>query len=127
MEHLETSVLGCVLGDGHGFAVFRDLSADTLTDSQLEAVNDFVVRVLRSAQGEVIPFADINEAGVASHHRGSKFDDSLEVLVKRIVGSNAAAYIVQEINIDVIVQRIGTHTSTYRQHTVMSKRTFQCE
>jgi hypothetical protein len=57
----------------------------------------------------------------------SKFDDSLEVLVKRVVSGNAAAQAVQKININLIVQKIGTHTSTYRLRTVMSKRTFQCE
>ena len=104
MKGFEARILGGVLRDHYRLAMFGNPARDALPHAQFQAINHFSMRILGSAQNQVVAFAHIDKAGVALHHGGRKFDDAFKVLMKWIVRSNAAADIVQKINIQVVGQ-----------------------
>ncbi len=74
-----------------------------------------------------IAFTHIDKAGIALHHGRARFDDGFEVVMQRIVGNNAAADVIQTINIHVVVQSMATLAPTWRVLRIMSRRGLQWE
>jgi hypothetical protein len=88
--------------------MFRHPSCNSLPQRKLQAPDFLAVRVFRCPQYEVIAFTNVDETGIAPDDSRSKFDDSFQILVQRIFRSEAAAYVMKKINIDVIEECIRT-------------------
>src|SRR5215831_645560 len=99
VEALKARVLGSVPGEGDGLLVFGDPAGDSLPHAELEPIDHFGVRVLRGAEDEFVPFENVDEAGVALHHRSDELEDAQQYFVKRIGGGDAFTEFMQEINI----------------------------
>jgi hypothetical protein len=56
------------------------------------------MRILGSAQNELVAFHDVDEAGVALDQRRSKFDNPAQNVVKSVRRSQAFADFVEYIN-----------------------------
>ena len=92
--------------------MFGNPTSDTFAKWDLEVVDDVGMGVFGSAQDQFIALAHVDKTGIALHHRGSEFDDLRQVMVQSISRRDAAAYFVQDIDIDVIGRRWGSHTLT---------------
>ena len=112
VEELETNVLGGVLGNRDRLVVLGDPSSDALPHAHFQAIDHFLVGIFGSAQDQFIALAHVDKTGIALHHRGSEFDDLRQVRVQSISRCDAAAYLVQDIDIDIIGRRLGSHTLT---------------
>jgi hypothetical protein len=98
VEELESRVLRGFFGDGDGFAMFGNPSRDSLPNAQLQAVNDFRVRVLGGPQGKFVAFENVHEAGVALHQRGGKFNDARKNFMKSVGCSQPSADFMKHVN-----------------------------
>ena len=68
------------------------------SDAEFQAVDDFGMRVLRGPQDQFVAFKNVDQAGVALHQRGSKFDDAVQNFVKSVAAAEADADVVKYIN-----------------------------
>jgi hypothetical protein len=53
--------------------------------------------ILRGSQNQILPFQNIDQAGVALHQRGSKVDHTSQYIVKAIRRRQPIADLVQQI------------------------------
>ena len=67
-----------------GLAVFRHPSRNALPHAQFQAVDNFVMRVLRCAQNQFVAFENIDQAGIALHQRSGKFNNAVQYIVKSV-------------------------------------------
>ena len=98
VEELEARVLRGVAGDGDGLEVLGDPSGDALAEMELEAVEDFGVRILGGTEDEFFVLQHVDEAGIALDQGGGELYDVVQDFVERISGGHAAAEFVQEID-----------------------------
>ncbi|HMK22546.1 MAG TPA: hypothetical protein VK466_09445 [Terriglobales bacterium] len=99
--------------DRHRLAVLRYPARDSLPQVQLQAVYDFAVRILGSAQHQFVALAHVNETGIALHHCRSKLDDPVQVLMERVFTGNLAADVMKKIDI-----KVGSGLRRYQQMRV---------
>jgi len=112
VEELEARVLRGIAGDGYGFEVLGDPSGDALADLELEAVEDFGVRILRGAEDKFFAFQYIDKTGIALDQGGSELYDAVQDFVEWVGGGHAAAEFVKEIYLYVLTHQQRTHGPT---------------
>ncbi len=77
MEELEARILRGFFRNGHGFAMLRDPSGNSLPTWSFRRSDDFGMRVFGSPQYQFIAFKNVDKTGVALYQCGSKFNDSV--------------------------------------------------
>src|SRR5580704_8409092 len=77
----------------------RDPAGDSLAQLQVELIYQISVRILRSAQHQLLALEDVNKAGIAHRNRGDKFNHPFEHSMKGIRGRHAAADLMQKLDI----------------------------
>jgi hypothetical protein len=99
VEKLEARIVSGLFWNRNGLAVLGDPSGNTLPDAEFEAVDGFRMRVLGGAQDQFIAFKNVDEAGIAFHQSGGKFDDAGKHFVKSVARSQAHANLMEYINV----------------------------
>jgi len=97
-EGAEARVLVGVIADGDGNFMLGDPAGDAAADLELEAIDNFGVRIFGGTKDEFVVLEDIDEAGVEFGDDGDEVDDLAEDFVKRIGGGEAAADFVEKID-----------------------------
>jgi len=95
---LESRILRGALGNGNGFAVFRDPPRNALPDAEFQAVDNLGMRVLGGSKDEFVAFEYVDQAGIALDQCGSKFDNAAQNFVKSVCCTEADADFVEYIN-----------------------------
>ncbi|MGA7423591.1 MAG: hypothetical protein WBW77_12965, partial [Candidatus Sulfotelmatobacter sp.] len=71
----------------------------TLPYAEFQAIDNFGMGILRSAQNQLIALQNINEAGVALHQGGSKIDHAGQYFVEAVRRRQPDTNLVQQINV----------------------------
>jgi hypothetical protein len=74
-------------------------AGNALAQLQVKFVYQVSVGILGSAQHQLLALENVNETGIAHHHRGDKINNPFEHSMKRIRRRHAAADLVQELDI----------------------------
>lgn len=84
--------------------MLRNPASNSLPYANLEVVDDFIVRIFRGAQDELVTIEDVDKTGITLHQLGRKIDNVREHLMEGIGGRHAAADFMQDLKIKVAVQ-----------------------
>jgi hypothetical protein len=101
VKKLETRIVGGSFRNGHGFAVFCDPSGNSLPDAELQAINDFSMRIFGSAKDKFVAFEHVDEAGVTLYKGSRKIDNTRKNLMKAIGRAEADGDFMKDINMRV--------------------------
>src|SRR5271163_4698737 len=95
MEELESRIHCGLFGDRYRLVMFRNPARDALSHAEFEAVDNIRMRVLRSAQYEMVTFENIDEAGITLHQRRGEFHHPVKHVMKATSRRQAATNFVE--------------------------------
>jgi hypothetical protein len=84
VEELEAGIMRSFFWNRDGLEMFRDPSSNSLSDAQLQAIDNAGMGILGGAEDEVVPLENINQARVALHQGGGKIDDAAKNFAKSV-------------------------------------------
>src|SRR5882724_4626695 len=75
VKHVETRIFTRALLHDNGFTPLRHPARDSLAQFQLQAIDQFRMRILGSSKNQLVMFKNIDKTGIALHNGDDKFDD----------------------------------------------------
>jgi len=106
---LKAGILPGLFRDSDRFGIFRDPSRNALPHAQFQVVYRLRMGILGSSKHKLVAIKHVNQAGIAPHQSGGKFDDTAQHFMKSVGRSQAHADFMKHIYMRVFDSDKGVH------------------